>query len=190
MLASTMTFEHLKSPPSRYKSTEAKRMIHVAMLVLYAPVLRGLLVRHVHFNAAFEAFIQKRCSMSQLDCERCVFKLRVMCSAIGYLHRHATRIARSKVSAADEKILQDPGRLHSKPDRQELVKETITSAAVVAKTTSVHTVVSEERPTLVDTIEVVDCDADDDVLMCDRPLPFEDSDEELQKWLSRGRHVG
>ena len=63
------------------------------------------------------------------------------------------------------------------------MKETITSVVFVAKTTSVHTVGGEDRTTIVDTIEVVDSDTDDDVLMCDQPLRFENSDEELHKVL-------
>ena len=70
--------------------------------------------------------------------------------------------------------------VHSKPDRQEPVKETLTSAAVVAKTTSVHSDVSEERSTFVDTIDVVGSDTDEDVLICEQPHV----DEELHKLLT------
>ena len=180
-----------------YKSVECNRMIDFAILLLCALVLRGFLGRwssgicaHAWFNAALEAFKKKRCPMSQLDCERCAFKFRVLCSAIGYLHCHATRIARSKVSTADRDILQDPCNFYSKQYRQELVKETITSVVFVAKTTSVHTVGGEDRATIVDTIEVVDSDTDYDVLMCDQPLRFENSGEELPcttRWVTRSK---
>ena len=119
-------------------------------------------------------------------------KGRVLCSAIGYLHcPRDENHAKQGFSRRPKAYCKICATFTANPDRQELVKDTITCAAVVAKTTSVHTVASEGRPTSADTIEIVDSDTDEEVLMRDQPLLSKTVDEGVAQIAQhRGRHVG